>query len=100
MATLSTFLKQTASKLSSVSESPDLDARVLLAEILEKPRSWVEAHPETLLTRSQLASAKKAVTRLEEGEPLPHVLGHWEFFGIDLLITPNIDVLTQALAAN
>ena len=90
MATLSTFLKQTASKLSSVSESPVIDAHVLLAEILEKPRSWVEAHPETLLTRSQLASAKKAVTRLEAGEPLPHVLGHWEFFGIDLLITPDV----------
>lgn len=90
MPNLSTFLKQTISKLSSVSETPDLDARVLLANILDKSRTWIEAHPETLLTRSQLASAKKAVARLEAGEPLPYVIGHWEFYGLDLEITPEV----------
>jgi release factor glutamine methyltransferase len=73
-----------------VSETPELDARVLLANILDKPRTWVEAHPEALLTQSQLATANKAVARLEKGEPLPYVLGHWEFFGLDIEITPDV----------
>jgi len=90
MPLLAEFLEQTVSRLSSVSDSPELDARVLLANILDKPRIWVEAHPETLLTRPQLAAAKKAITRLEAGEPLPYVLGHWEFFGLDFEITPDV----------
>ena len=90
MPHLAKFLEQTVSRLASVSDTPELDARVLLANILDKSRTWIEAHPETLLTRSQLATAKKAITRLEEGEPLPYVLGHWEFFGLDFEITPDV----------
>jgi release factor glutamine methyltransferase len=89
VAQISTFLEQTASRLSSVSDTPKLDAHVLLANILDKPRTWIEAHPEALLSRSQLATVKKAVSRLEAGEPLPYVLGHWEFFGLDLEITSD-----------
>jgi release factor glutamine methyltransferase len=90
MSQLSVFLEQAISRLTSVSETPELDARVLLANILDKPRTWVEAHPEALLTQSQLATAKKAVTRLEKGEPLPYVLGHWEFYGLDMEITQDV----------
>jgi release factor glutamine methyltransferase len=90
MPSIATFLKQTVSKLSPVSETPELDAHVLLANTLAKSRTWVEAHLETLLTRSQLATAKKAVSRLEAGEPLPYVIGHWEFYGLDLELTPDV----------
>lgn len=89
MPQVSTFLEQTISRLSSVSDTPKLDAHVLLANILDKPRTWIEAHPEAFLTRSQLATVKKAISRLEAGEPLPYVLGHWEFFGLDLEITSD-----------
>ncbi|MGD8405648.1 MAG: peptide chain release factor N(5)-glutamine methyltransferase [Anaerolineales bacterium] len=90
MPSISAFLEQTASKLTLVSNTPNLDARVLLADVLKKTRTWIEAHPETLLTRSQLASAKKAFARLEAGEPLPHIIGHWEFYGLDLELTPDV----------
>jgi len=90
MPHLAEILEQTVSRLSSVSDSPELDARVLLANILDKPRIWVEAHPETLLTHPQLASTKEAIARLEAGEPLPYILGHWEFFGLDFEITPDV----------
>jgi release factor glutamine methyltransferase len=72
------------------SDTPELDARVLLANILDRPRSLVEAHPEAQLTRSQLAAVKKALARLETGEPLPYVLGHWEFFGLDFELTSSV----------
>jgi release factor glutamine methyltransferase len=90
MPSIATFLKQTVSKLSTVSVTPDLDARVLLANSLDKSRTWIEAHSETLLTRPQLAAAKKAVARLEAGEPLPYVIGHWEFYGLDLELSPDV----------
>lgn len=72
------------------SDTSELDSQVLLAHILDKSRAWVVAHPEALLTKPQLISVKKAVTRLEVGEPLPYVLGQWEFFGLNLEITPDV----------
>jgi release factor glutamine methyltransferase len=72
------------------SETPELDAQVLLANILDKSRTWIAAHPEAPLTQAQLASVDEAVSRLTAGEPLPYILGHWEFFGIDLEITPEV----------
>ncbi len=30
------------------------------------------------------------VQRLERGEPLPYVIGHWEFFGLDFDLTPDV----------
>jgi len=90
MPTIATILKQMVSNLSSVSDSPELDARVLLANLLDTSRTWVEAHPETHLTRPQLAAAKKAIARLEAGEPLPYLIGHWEFYGLDLEINSEV----------
>lgn len=90
MPSISDYLEQTTSKLSLVSDTPDLDTRVLLANVLGKTRTWIEAHPEALLTRSQLASAKKAFARLEAGEPLPYIIGHWEFYGLDIELTPDV----------
>lgn len=72
------------------SDSVELDAQVLLAEILEKQRSWLMAHPEALLTQSQFATVEETLSRLQAGTPLPYVLGHWEFFGLDFELTPNV----------
>jgi release factor glutamine methyltransferase len=90
MQTVADTLKQAISQLAPTSDTPELDAQVLLADILDKARTWVIAHPEVQLTQSQLACAKKALSRLEKGEPLPYVLGHWEFFNLDLEITPDV----------
>ncbi|MCL4560484.1 MAG: peptide chain release factor N(5)-glutamine methyltransferase [Chloroflexi bacterium] len=79
-----------AQRLSAVSETPLLDAQVLLAYILDKPRTWVLAHLEASLTPIQSEALQAALSSLEQGEPLPYVLGHWEFYGVDLLITPEV----------
>jgi len=76
--------------LSSISDTPALDASVLLAHILNKPRTWVMAHPEFVLTTEQQNQLNKSLTLLESGEPFPYVLGHWEFFGLDFDITPDV----------
>lgn len=76
--------------LSLPGDTPELDSQVLLAHILRKPRTWLTSHPETPLTDPQLASVEEAVSRLETGEPLPYVLGHWEFFGLDFEITHDV----------
>lgn len=83
-------LTEISNRLALFSDTPDLDASVLLAHILDKPRTWVLAHPELTLDTTQQKQLADALTRLENGEPFPYVLGHWEFFGLDLEVTPEV----------
>jgi release factor glutamine methyltransferase len=83
-------LNKAATQLESCSESPALDAQVILAHILAKPRSWVMAHPDHELTVEQQDVLKSSTSRLVNGEPLPYIIGHWEFFGLDFEVTPDV----------
>lgn len=71
-------------------DTPELDAQVLLAHMLGHTRTRLLAHPELELSAPQLDSVEAAISRLEAGEPLPYVLGHWEFYGLDLNLTPDV----------
>ncbi len=77
-------------RLSGTSDTPRLDGQVLLAYVLERPRTWVLAHPEVVLSPDQEHQLIGCLARLEQGEPLPYVLGHWEFYGLDFLVNPAV----------
>ncbi|MBE3037460.1 MAG: peptide chain release factor N(5)-glutamine methyltransferase [Chloroflexi bacterium] len=78
------------SRLEKTSDMPGLDAQVLLARLLDRPRSWVLAHPEAPLTGNRYTALEALVGRLEGGEPLPYIVGHWEFFGLEFEVTPDV----------
>lgn len=84
------LLSDLTTRLASISDTPLQDASILLGHILGKPRTWVMAHLELTLTAEGQENLDAALTRLEGGEPLPYVLGHWEFFGLDFDITPDV----------
>lgn len=90
MITTSSLLSDIATRLASVSDTPALDASVLIARITDRTRSWLLAHPEMTLTPEQQNQLDASLTRLENREPLPYVLGHWEFFGLEFEVTPDV----------
>jgi release factor glutamine methyltransferase len=73
-----------------VSETAWLDARTLLSHLLGSPHAWVLAHPEQELTDEQARRLEACLVRLSAGEPLPYILGHWEFFGLDFSLSPHV----------
>jgi release factor glutamine methyltransferase len=88
--TIQSALDLVADRLRSHSDTPELDAQVLVANVLRKPRSWLLAHPETQLNQEITAALEAQVQRLENGEPLPYVLGEWEFFNLAFEVTPDV----------
>ena len=84
------ILDQIQARLSAVSETPGLDAQVLLAAVSGRRRAWALAHPEARLTVEQTAALEAALLRLEGGEPLPYVLGKWEFYGLEFALSPAV----------
>jgi release factor glutamine methyltransferase len=77
-------------RLEKTSGLPGLDGQLLLAHLLDRPRSWVLAHPEVFLTEIDSSNLEVLVTRLESGEPLPYIIGHWEFYGLEFNLTPEV----------
>ena len=72
------------------SEWPELDAQIILAHVMKHPRSWLLAHLETPLTSLQIDQTNEAVSQYLSGTPIPYIVGHWEFFGLDLDITKDV----------
>ena len=72
-----------------LSESASLDAQVLLAQVMERSRAWILAHPEAHLTLEQEKALVGAMESLKSGVPLPYILGRWEFYGLEFIVTPD-----------
>ncbi|NJC98038.1 MAG: peptide chain release factor N(5)-glutamine methyltransferase [Anaerolineae bacterium] len=85
-----TLLSDITTRLASISDTSALDASVLLAQVVHKPRTWVMSHPELTLSNEQQKQLEDSLERLEAGESFPYVLGHWEFFGLEFDITPDV----------
>ena len=66
-----------------------LDIEVLLAAVLGKPRSFIYAHPEYVLTGEELAQVRKNWRRREAGEPLAYILENKEFWGLNFKVNQH-----------
>ena len=84
------WLADARARLASLSEQPALEAQLLLAHGIEKPRAWVMAHPEAELNPDQAGALCILLEQRLNGEPLPYLLGHWEFFGLSFKVTPDV----------
>ena len=83
-------LNQLSQHMAEVSETAGLDAQVLLADLLAKPRSWVLAHPEYILSVEEAESLTAVSARLAQNEPLPYILGFREFYGLKFAVSPAV----------
>lgn len=88
--TISTALAHTRQCITGLSETPGLDAQVLLAHVCAKPKAWLLAHTEETLSPDQTLKLAQALAEITAGVPLPYVLGRWEFYGRSFIVTPDV----------
>ncbi len=84
------WLSDSAKKIANRSEFPFLETQVLLAFVLEKKREWLITHLDDTIEPSMLNKANTQFRRLENGEPLPYIIGKQAFFGLDFFVTPDV----------
>lgn len=87
---LGRIIEDGAARLAPHTTSPQLDAQVLAAHVTARTRTWVVAHADEPFTVEQALTFEALIKRLEQGEPLPYVIGHHEFFGLDFDISPDV----------
>ena len=66
-------------------DAPGLTAEVLLAHALDIDRARLLARLDTQPVADQLSSFQTVLQRVAGGEPLAYVVGHREFYDLDLL---------------
>jgi release factor glutamine methyltransferase len=72
------------------SDTPDLDAQLLLSEVLGQTRTWILTYPDLELEGKQSQTFIRDLARCEAGEALPYVLGWWEFYGRRFQLNPEV----------
>ncbi|CNF96695.1 peptide chain release factor N(5)-glutamine methyltransferase [Yersinia frederiksenii] len=88
------------------SDSPKRDAEILLSFVTGRPRTYLLAFGETVLTTEQLAVLEPLAARREQGEPVAYLVGEREFWSLPLSVScatliprPDTECLVeQALA--
>lgn len=69
---------------------PIVEARALLAQLLNMPHERLIAHPETAVPASVLIAYEALIARRRSGEPLGYLRGQQEFYGRPFRVTPDV----------
>ena len=70
--------------------TPGLDAELLLAHALGTGRAGLRSHPERTAAADAAARFFELIERRGAGEPVAYILGHREFWTIDLSVSPAV----------
>lgn len=90
----------------SSAATPDLDARVLLLDLLQLDHSGLILDPDAPVTAEQASRFAEMIGRRARGEPVSRILGYREFYGERLGISPatldprpDTEILVEATLA-
>lgn len=75
--------------LSVITDNPVLEAEILLAHILNKPRTYLHAWPEVQLSNDEASQFADCLQRRRNNEPIAYITGQREFWSLNLAVTPD-----------
>ena len=84
---IKTILTHAATRLNS--DEATLEAKLLLQQALNVNRAWLIAHENDTLEANIHEAFEALLNRRLAGEPIAYILGSREFYGLDLLVTPD-----------
>lgn len=105
MASVKELIKAGEARLASQA-SGRLEAEILLALALSKPRAFLFAHPEQAVDNATASRFLELVERRRAGEPVAYITGEREFWSVPIRVSPDVliprpetEVLVEAALA-
>ncbi len=88
---IQTLIKAAEQQLieAGLTDSPRLDAELLLCHALSVSRSYLFTWPDKKLETAQIQKFLPPLTQRLQGHPIAHILGTREFWGLELLVTKD-----------
>jgi len=106
MPNLAAVLRDAEQRLAQSSPSARLDAEVLLAHVLQKPRSYLTAWPAKTLPADALTYFTELLDGRATGRPVAHLTGEREFWSLALKVSdatliprPETELLVERAGA-
>lgn len=81
-------LLQAKQALQTISASPQLDAEILLANILQINRAQLIARFDQILTSVEQERFLQLLAKRKLGEPIAYIIGYREFWSLEFAVTP------------
>ena len=93
MPTLREFLRDSRRRLMEAgAPEPRLESEVILTDVLGVPRHRLYAYQDDAIPDEAAETLENVVQRRLRREPLAYILGHREFYGVDLTVGPGVMV--------
>jgi release factor glutamine methyltransferase len=90
LPTIAETVSRAAHRLKSSSESPRLDAELLLGKVLGVSRSGLIARDQHPISMDQQRLYGELISRRADGEPVAYLTGSREFWSLPLTVTPAV----------
>lgn len=89
MQTIQDLLREAAGKLGD-SDTPRLDAEILLGHVLGQSREYCFSHLDAEVEAGVSSDYLALVHRRQQGEPVAYITGRRAFWDLDLAVTPKV----------
>lgn len=70
-------------------DSPQLDARILLAHCLSKNTTYLMTWPEIVVSQAHELAFKELISLRKEGRPVAHLVGYKDFWSVSLEVNSH-----------
>lgn len=84
------LLDDATQTLYETSDTPRIDAEVLMQHIIKRPLAWLIAHGETIATADHIEAFYSSVTLRHSGQPIAYLTGHKDFWSLSLKVDSNV----------
>lgn len=84
------LVRRAAERLASVTDTPRLEAELLVAHVAGASRTAVIAFPERIVHADAVRRLEALIARRAAGEPVAYLLGEKEFYSLPLRVGPAV----------
>lgn len=83
-------LQQLSQNFTAISDSPRLDAEILLMHFFKKNRAWLYSHGEEIISSSDWQRLNILSDKRKSGMPIAYIVGMKEFWSLPLKVTSDV----------
>jgi release factor glutamine methyltransferase len=88
--TIAEWISQSVQQLISITDTPQLEAQLMVAHVFHADRVWVLSHPDQEINPLQADHLEAMLSDRIQHFPLPYLLEKWEFYGLEFAVSPAV----------
>jgi len=90
MLTYKTLLDDATKQLYDCSDTPRIDAEVLMQHLLEKDIAWLIGYGDTVATPAHVKAFYQLIGQRQQGKPVAYITGSRDFWTLSLKVDENV----------